>query len=371
MQLSGEIAKVSLPNILQLVKTGAFTGKLSLVEGVKHAVILVKEGLPIHVELEGVSGVDPLYELFLWQSGTFSYTEEKVSEKRRSLPKESEDFSLQEMIKDAMLYKKQTALLQEMHITPKTILKQTGSAVSAAKMIEGSHNLGALDGKKSLYEALKDKGLSRREYVRTVANWLENGLAEFVEEEESQNKSEIDLPTWVVARLKQDNPDLTQSIIDMVIWVDRVKCWMYQADAEFYETRKDLAIISDALGDTEDKLNERPEDSGEEEGKNNLFAPPAPPPEPEESGVPDGTATLDSNFNSIFKSPTGASKLTPPGQFRLSSSIVDGAGGKLAFLQNNSQIGYSQIDELGLKNQSPDEKKDHKKKQNQSGEETT
>ncbi len=45
--------------------------------------------------------------------------------------------------------------------------------------------------------------------------------------------NQVDLPDWVVARLKQDNEDLSRSIVDMVIWVDRVKCWMYQADAYF------------------------------------------------------------------------------------------------------------------------------------------
>jgi len=42
----------------------------------------------------------------------------------------------------------------------------------------------------------------------------------------------VELPQWVTSRLKQDNPDLTQAIVEMVIWVDRVKCWMYQADAD-------------------------------------------------------------------------------------------------------------------------------------------
>lgn len=43
----------------------------------------------------------------------------------------------------------------------------------------------------------------------------------------------IQLPDWVVARLRQDNSDIAQAIVDMVVWADRVKCWMFQADADF------------------------------------------------------------------------------------------------------------------------------------------
>jgi hypothetical protein len=43
---------------------------------------------------------------------------------------------------------------------------------------------------------------------------------------------QIDLPDWVVARLKQNHCDLSKAITEMVVWVDRSKIWMYQSDAE-------------------------------------------------------------------------------------------------------------------------------------------
>jgi Domain of unknown function (DUF4388) len=42
----------------------------------------------------------------------------------------------------------------------------------------------------------------------------------------------INLPDWVLARLRQDNPNISQAITDLVIWADRLKCWIYQADAD-------------------------------------------------------------------------------------------------------------------------------------------
>ena len=57
------------------------------------------------------------------------------------------------------------------------------------------------------------------------------------------NDSEtIELPDWVKARLRQDNRNLSQAIVDMVIWVDRVKCWMYQADADLAKVLDEMSI---------------------------------------------------------------------------------------------------------------------------------
>jgi hypothetical protein len=43
---------------------------------------------------------------------------------------------------------------------------------------------------------------------------------------------QIDLPDWVIARLKQNDPDLSKAITDIVAWVDRAKIWMYESDAD-------------------------------------------------------------------------------------------------------------------------------------------
>jgi hypothetical protein len=51
----------------------------------------------------------------------------------------------------------------------------------------------------------------------------------------------IELPEWVVARLLLENKDLSQAIVDLVVWADRVKCWLYQADAELEDIAGKLA----------------------------------------------------------------------------------------------------------------------------------
>jgi hypothetical protein len=54
----------------------------------------------------------------------------------------------------------------------------------------------------------------------------------------------LNLPDWVIARLKQDNPDISAAIVDMVIWADRVKCWLYQTDSDLAAIIEDLAAVS-------------------------------------------------------------------------------------------------------------------------------
>lgn len=342
MQLSGELAKVNLPNLLQLVKTGGFTGKLSISQGVRYAIILVRDGYPVHVELEGATGADALMELFLWTSGTFAFNEEKVDGSKVSLP---ENLNLSALIKDGILYVQQKTFLEELNVNPDTILKNTGTAVSTAKLLQGYKHINRLDGIKTLKEALAAERLSRREYVRTVAEWLENGLAEFVEPQSGQGNS-LNLPTWVVSRLKQDNPDLTQAIVNMVIWVDRVKCWMYQTDAEFYETRKNLATIYNIL--SSEAFTAEAFQEIESTIETAHFASPQPPPLPPEETRSENT--LQSRYDTIFSTSdlTGSARSSNPNQFRLSSSFIGGVGGRLSFLQKESTAQNPSLDSFGL-----------------------
>lgn len=50
---------------------------------------------------------------------------------------------------------------------------------------------------------------------------------------DDQDMENIEIPSWVAARLRQENPDVAKAIADLVIWADKAKMWMYQADADF------------------------------------------------------------------------------------------------------------------------------------------
>ncbi len=269
MQLSGELAKVNLANLLQLVKTGGLTGKITFSQGATVATVSIRGGLPIHAHVEGEEGVDGLMELFLWTSGSFSFNEEEVDD-IVTIDDADPDLSFERLLKEGLSYREAKDYLDENSITPRTIMKPTGTAVSLAKQVLSAPGLERLDGKKTLAEALSDMHLSKKDYVRTVSSWLIDGLADVAEPVLLEEINHVDLPAWVISRLKQDNQDISQAIVDMVIWVDRVKCWMFQVDVDFYKIRKQLA---ESTGDaTADDANLA------EDYQNSIFAEPAPPP---------------------------------------------------------------------------------------------
>lgn len=135
MQLTVELNKISLANLIQLIGTSSLTGKLILAadSASKEALIAFDKGRIIHAQSNSKQGHEALNELLLSQSGTASFVEDDLLGMPRSF---------------------------------------------------------------------------------------------------AGKESDIDLPDWVRARLKQDNSNIAQAITDMVIWADRLKCWIYQADAD-------------------------------------------------------------------------------------------------------------------------------------------
>lgn len=270
MQLSGELSKVNLANLLQLVKTGGLTGKITFSQGAKLATVFILEGIPVHAETEGEDGVDGLMELFLWTSGAFSFNEESVDGVPLSIDKDDPDQSFERLLKDGISYQEAKAYLDAYDITPKSVLKPTGAVVSFAKQILAMPGVERLDGKSTLQEVLADMHLSKRDYVKTVSSWMIDGLASRIEPLQLEDMDRVDLPAWVVSRLKQDNPDISQAIVDMVIWVDRVKCWMFQVDVDFYKIRKQIEQSTGGTGDLDEQ--------SEEQDAADVYNPPAEPP---------------------------------------------------------------------------------------------
>jgi len=233
MQLSGELSKVSFPNLLQLVRSGGLTGKISLSQGARIAVIVIERGQPVHVEMEGITGLEALYELFLWQSGSFAFSEGEIDGCPRSISFSTPEQSFDRMIKEGLNYADDKHYLDSLGVSPRTILRSHASSGNYAATLMINPGLERLDGVRTLADALANLNFSRRDFVHTVAVWLSEGLAEMVTPVNQVKENQVTLPDWVVARLRQDHPDLSHAIVDMVIWVDRVKCWMYQADADF------------------------------------------------------------------------------------------------------------------------------------------
>ena len=236
MQLAGELAKISLSSLMQLVRNGALTGEIALSQGARAATVFIENGRPVHVESDMGDGRDALLELFLWLTGTFSFIEGKLPDIPKTI---AADEPVDRLLREGALYLEQKKYLDQLRITGQSVLMPTESA----KQVSNDGLLARLDGKRTLGQALADAQLTRREYVQAVHRLLSDELVVVNELELPPPDGQINLPDWVIARLQQDNPDVTKSIVEMVIWVDRVKCWLYQADA-------DLARLVDEMTQT-------------------------------------------------------------------------------------------------------------------------
>lgn len=223
MQLAGELSKISLSSLIQLLRNGELTGKICLTQGANTAFLYVDNGRLKHVETDAQEGTEALLDLFLWVSGSFSFLEAPVDAIATSIPP---DEPIEKLIKEGVAYLEQKKYLDHLRVTPRTIL--------AARVNSGKKSsdpiLPYLDGKTTLREICDRLKLERRAYIASVHHLLSNELAAVVQTQTAADH--VKLPGWVISRLQQDNPDLSQAIVEMVIWVDRVKCWMYQADAD-------------------------------------------------------------------------------------------------------------------------------------------
>lgn len=230
MQLAGELTKISLPSLIQLIRNGELTGKVCLIQGANTAFIYVREGRIVHVESDSDEGRPALLELFLWLSGTFSFVEANLESVPQSFPP---DEPVEKMVREGLAYLEKKKHLDQLRVNGKTILRKTHDKWTENPLWE------LVDGQTSLSQLNYSLGLSRYESINFTYELLINGHAVVVEP--AQADEQVDLPQWVISRLKQDNPDLTQAIVEMVIWVDRVKCWMYQADADMDRVVDQLA----------------------------------------------------------------------------------------------------------------------------------
>lgn len=223
MQLAGELSKIGLPSLIQLSRNGELTGKLCLTHGVDTAFIFVDNGRLTHAETDGANGAEALIELFGWTSGTFSFIEEEVKQQPRTLAEES----IEKIVREGIAYADHKKFLDQMRISSRTVLR----TIASASQVANDPILSQLDGVTPLGEIVPQLRLPKKVYTASLHRILASGLAVVVEPPQP-GTDVIELPDWVKSRLKQDNPDLSQSIVEMVIWVDRIKCWMYQADAD-------------------------------------------------------------------------------------------------------------------------------------------
>lgn len=223
MQLAGELSKINLGNILNLLQNGEVTGKLLLTQGLMTAFIFVRSGRIIHAESDNLSGTDALLELFLWLRGTFSFIETPLDGVTQSI---ADDVVIEKLVREGIACSTAKKYLDHKGISFRSVLCRTDQPYQGPDQ----DFLALIDGVSKLGDILARVSLKRYQYIRVVERLLKAKAIRLLSPDELS--ADIKLPDWVLSRLRQDNPDISRAIVEMVIWCDRVKCWMYQADAE-------------------------------------------------------------------------------------------------------------------------------------------
>lgn len=231
MQLAGELSKMNLASLIRLVRNGELTGKICLTQGATTAFLYFANGQPVHVEADYGTGKEALLELFLWQSGTFSYIECTVDEVPHSIPA---DEPLEKLLKEGLSYQGALRYLEHLRVNSRTVFKSTDE-------FSDDPLLSRMDGRTALGDIVQVLSLSRSEYIVRLQQLVSTGKA-LVVELPPQRASEIRLPDWVISRLKQDNADVSKAIVDLVIWADRIKCWLYQADVDLQRIIDSISV---------------------------------------------------------------------------------------------------------------------------------
>lgn len=224
MQLAGELSKISLSSLVQLLRNGELTGKICLTQGASTAFMYVDLGRLIHVETDTDYGREAFLELFLWVSGSFSFIECAVGDVPATL---AADEPIEKIVKEGMAYLDQKKFLDQVRVNSRSVLTATGVGDNENPLVS------IMDGTSPLGDLGRQLGMTRRELIEATYRALSEGAATVVAKPPAAaGAPSITLPPWVISRLEQDNPDISQAIVELVIWADRVKCWMYQADAD-------------------------------------------------------------------------------------------------------------------------------------------
>jgi CheY-like chemotaxis protein len=78
-QIEGNLAQLSLPDLLQILSMNKRTGRLNLVKADAKGAIHVSEGRPVNAALGGTEGEKALFRMLSWTEGSFSFVPNAVS----------------------------------------------------------------------------------------------------------------------------------------------------------------------------------------------------------------------------------------------------------------------------------------------------
>ncbi|MBX7219255.1 MAG: response regulator [Blastocatellia bacterium] len=82
VDMSGQLAQIALPELLQLLEGGRKTGILSVKYELKEAILYFDEGNVVHAELGDIQGDMVIYKIVYWMGGEFAFRSVPVTREK-------------------------------------------------------------------------------------------------------------------------------------------------------------------------------------------------------------------------------------------------------------------------------------------------
>lgn len=222
-QLSGSLALVKPPNVVQSINMSEMSGRLTVVGKHKTAHIFFVEGAPIHATFGDESGEVCFLELLSWTDGTF------VFEHNLTTPEKTIEHKLPWLLLRGAQYADDVAFLEARQVTDQSSFKRTSDTITEPQF-EAALSTGApldigpqkqiyryADGRKTALELTHRLNIPKLDWVTMICNLIRCGLLEVVNQ----------------APLKKSGIELTEIPIDTNA-LQNLKKGLINADSGLY-----------------------------------------------------------------------------------------------------------------------------------------
>jgi hypothetical protein len=244
MQLTGDLQKVNLLNLLQLVSRDNLTGKLDLKSDKnEQAQVFFESGAVTHAQMGAVQGKHLVMELLLWNQGSFNLLEsDKAVATQTSIEPHKPDYSMKALLDQGAAYVEQQDFLEQIGISEETIFSPSPQLPSIATKFDSATQklLQNINGKNPLASVFTLTALPRYIMVASVYQLLVERLIAVSDQPESLKTLQLELPDWVLERLRQSDGDAADAIVNLLIRSDQLSAWLHKADSELARLANEL-----------------------------------------------------------------------------------------------------------------------------------
>ena len=185
--LRGDLNQLSLPNVIQLLKSGGQSGKLDLTDGSNTGEIFLQSGDIVHAVAGVMVGEDAFYSLLSWLQGDFNFVS-GIEASEQSITTSTELLLL-----EASKRIQGWAEIKNVIPSMQTIFNLAQGTTGAINLDPNEWKvLAQVNGVRTIVDIAESLGWDEFEAATVLAGLVKTGLLEIVEESKSPPVTAID-----------------------------------------------------------------------------------------------------------------------------------------------------------------------------------